>query len=164
MRSVGNTQAAVRYIVVPACRKGWQLMELEQIEALTDLRTLSRVDLYNLLGRAEQLRRRLTAESKRRRTENESVARNTADHGAVEVAKPGLTGTWPIMHFKNGQRVSISWFVGTLKDAFIERNRLMAKGGDFRVGVRKEDIWKSKQDHWRHPGATSGERSRILQG
>jgi hypothetical protein len=125
---------------------------LEQIEALTDLSSLSKVELYNLLGRTEELRRRLTAESKRRRTENESEARNTANHGAVGVAKPGLTGTWPIMHFKNGQRVSITWFIGTLKDAFIERNRLMAKGGDFRVGIRKEDI------------AISGERTRILQG
>jgi hypothetical protein len=137
---------------------------LEQIEALTDLSSLSKVELYNLLGRTEELRRRLTAESKRRRTENESEAGNTANHGAVEVAKPGLTGTWPIMHFKNGQRVSITWFIGTLKDAFIERNRLMAKGGDFRVGIRKEDIGKSKEDQWRHPDAIRGERSRILQG
>jgi hypothetical protein len=161
MRSLGNTRAADRYIAGRARRKGWQLVELQQIEALTDLSTLSRVDLYNLLGRTEQLRRRLTAESKRRRTEKESEARNTANHSAVEVAKPGLTGTWPIMHFKNGQRISITWFIGTLKDAFIERNRLMVEGGDFRVGIRKEDIGKSKEDHWRHPDATSSERQSV---
>jgi hypothetical protein len=70
------------------------------------------------------------------------------------------------MHFKNGQRVSITWFMGTLKDAYIERNKLMANGGDFRVGIRKEDFWfwRHKHDHWRHPDAISGQRSRILQG
>jgi hypothetical protein len=69
------------------------------------------------------------------------------DLGVVGVEKPGPTGTWPIMHFKNGQRVSITWFMGTLKDAYIERNKLMANGGDFRVGIRKEDFWKHKHDH-----------------
>jgi hypothetical protein len=83
---------------------------------------------------------------------------------AVEVVTPGLTGTWPIMHFKDGHRVSITWFKGTLKDAYIKRNGLMANGGDFRVGTRKEDLWRYKQDRCRHPEATSSQRSRILPG
>jgi hypothetical protein len=57
VRSVGDTQAVDRYIAGPARRKGGQLMELEQIEALTDLSRLSKVDLFNLLGRTEELRR-----------------------------------------------------------------------------------------------------------
>jgi hypothetical protein len=45
------------------------------------------------------------------------------------VEKPGFPGTWPIMQLKNGQRVSITWwFMGTLKDGYIERNRLMVNG------------------------------------
>jgi hypothetical protein len=125
-------------------------MELEQIEVLADLSMLSRIDLYNLLGRAEQLHKRLKVERKRRKTESDCKTSNTTDHGAVGVTKSGLSGTWPIMHFKNGQRVSITWFKGTVKDAYIERNRLMANGGDFRVGIRKEDFWS--------PGAINGER------
>jgi hypothetical protein len=116
-------------------------MGLEQIEGITDLSWLSRVDLLNLLGRAEQLHKRLMAEMKKRQTESKGKTRNTTDHGAVGVEKPGLTGTWPIMHFKNGQRGSITWFKGTLRDAYIEKNRLTANGGDFRVGARKEDYW-----------------------
>jgi hypothetical protein len=136
-------------------------VELEQIEALADLSTLSRIDLYNLLGRPEQLHVRLKAERKRRKTESDCKTSNTTDHGAVGVTKSGLSGTWPIMHFKNGQRVSITWFMGTLKNAFIERNRLMANGGDFRVGIRKEDFWRPERDDWRHPGTISGQRGRI---
>jgi hypothetical protein len=122
-------------------------MELGQLEALTDLSWLSKVELFNLLGRAEQLHKRLTAERKRRQTASESKKHNTTHHGVVGVEKPELTGTWPIMHFKNGQRVSITWFMGTLKDAYIERNRLMASGDDFRVGIRKEDFLRYKYDH-----------------
>jgi hypothetical protein len=136
-------------------------MELEQIEALTDLSWLSKVELFNLLGRAEELHRRLTAERKRRQTESESKTRNTTDHGDVGAEKPGLTGTWPIMHFKNGQRVSITWFVGTLKDACIERNRLMASGDDFRVGIRKEDFLRYKHDHRGHPDPTPDRSTRL---
>jgi hypothetical protein len=139
-------------------------VNFEQIEALTDLRGLSRVDLFNLLGRAEQLHRRLAAERKRRQTENQCEKCNTSEHGAVGVATPGLTGTWPIMHFKDGRRVSITWFKGTLKEAYTKRNGLMANGGDFRVGIRKEDFWKHEHDRWHHPEGTSGRRSRILQG
>jgi hypothetical protein len=139
-------------------------MELEQIEAVIDLSSLSKVELYDLLGRAEQLHRKLTAERKRRQTESTISTRDTTDHDAVEVVTPGLTGTWPIMHFKDGHRVSITWFKGTLKDAYIKRNGLMANGGDFRVGTRKEDLWRYKQDQCCHPEATSGLRSRILPG
>jgi hypothetical protein len=139
-------------------------VNFDQIEALTDLSGLSRADLFNLLGRAEQLHRRLAAERKRRQTESAISTRDTTDHDAVEVVTPGLTGTWPIMHFKDGHRVSITWFKGTLKDAYIKRNGLMANGGDFRVGTRKEDLWRYKQDRCRHPEATSSQRSRILPG
>jgi hypothetical protein len=139
-------------------------VDFEQIEALTDLRGLSRVDLFNLLGRAEQLHRRLAAERKRRQTASTSSTRNTTDHDAVRVEDPAVTGTWPIMHFRNGQRVSITWFIGTLKDAFMERNRLMANGGDFRVGIRKEDFRRHKHDHWCHPDATIGHANGSLQG
>jgi hypothetical protein len=135
-------------------------MVMEQVEALTDLSSLSKVDLFALLGRTEELCRRLKAERKRRRTECESETRNETDLGAVGVEKPGPPGTWPIMHFKNGQRVSITWFMGTLKDAILERNKLMVNGGDFRVGIEKEEIWRSKRD-WRHPDAISPQRSRI---
>jgi hypothetical protein len=139
-------------------------MKLELIEEGADLSRLSRVDLFNLLGRVEQLHRRLKAERKRRQTESKRKTRNTADHGAVGVEKPGPTGTWPIMQFKNGQRVSITWFIGTLKDAYIERNRLIANGGDFKVGIRKEDLSSYKHDHRRRPDAISGQHGRILQG
>jgi hypothetical protein len=139
-------------------------MELEQIEALTDLSRLSKVDLFNLLGRAEQLHRRLAAERERRQTESTSSTRDTTDHGAVGVVTPELTGTWPIMHFKDGQRVSITWFKGTLKDAYIKRSGLMSNGGDFRIGIRKEEFWRHEHDRWRHPDATCGQRSRISQG
>ena len=67
------------------------------------------------------------------------------------------------MQFENGQRVSIKWFIGTLKDAYVERNELMANGGDFRVGVRKEDLWMHKHEHRRHPGATRGHANGSLQ-
>jgi hypothetical protein len=97
----------------------------DQIEALTDLSGLSRVDLFNLLGRAEQLHRRFVSEWKRRHTESTSSTRDITDHGGVGVVTPGLTGTWPIMHFQDGQRVSITWFKGTLRDAYIKRNGLM---------------------------------------
>jgi hypothetical protein len=139
-------------------------VNFEQIEAVIDLSSLSKVELYDLLGRAEQLHRKLTAERNRRQTESTSSTRDTRDHVAVGVVTPGLIGRWPIMHFKDGQRVSITWFRGTLKDAYIKRNSLMANGGDFRVGTRKEDLWRYKHDQCRHPDATSGQRSRILQG
>lgn len=118
-------------------------MELGQIEVLSDLSRLSRVDLFNLLGRAEQLNRRLTAERRRRTVETKSKTGKATDHGEVAVEKLVPCGTWPIMQFKNGQRIAITWFVGPLKNACAERNRLMSDGGDFKIGIRKED-WKHK--------------------
>jgi hypothetical protein len=138
-------------------------VNFEQIEAVIDLSSLSKAELYDLLGRAEQLHRRLAAEKKVRHTENKSKSCSTTDQGAVDVVAPGPTGTWPIMHFKDGERVSITWFKGTLKDAYVKRNELMANGGDFRVGVRKEDFWMHKHEQRRHPGATSGHANGGLQ-
>jgi hypothetical protein len=138
-------------------------MKLEQIEEVTDLSRLSRVDLFNLLGRVEQLHRRLRAERKRRQTESKRKTGIKTDHGTVGVEKPGLTGTWPIMQFENGQRVSIKWFIGTLKDAYVERNRLMANGGDFKVGIRKENFSSYKYDHRRRPDAISGQQPHIAE-
>lgn len=63
-------------------------MELEQIEALPDLSWPSPVDLFNLLGRTEQLHNRLTAEMKKRQKESTSKTRDSTDHGAVGVRSP----------------------------------------------------------------------------
>jgi hypothetical protein len=60
-------------------------MKLEQIEAVIDLSSLSKVELYDLLGRAEQLHRKLAAERKRRQTESTSSTRDTMDHSAIGV-------------------------------------------------------------------------------
>ncbi len=68
-------------------------MELEEIEAISDLSGLSRVDLFNLLGRAEQLNRRLTAERRRRKIETDDKPLTTKPHNDVTLDKLGLTGT-----------------------------------------------------------------------
>jgi hypothetical protein len=118
-------------------------MELEEIEALSNLSVLSRVDLFNLLGRVEQLNRRLRAERKRRKIDIDNKAPKTRPLNNVRADKLGLTGTWPIMQFKNGRRASVTWFIGTLKNACIERKRLMLEAADFKIGIRKED-WQHK--------------------
>ena len=53
-------------------------MELEEIEALSNLSALSRVDLFNLLGRVEQLNRRLGAERKRRKIDIDNKTPKTS--------------------------------------------------------------------------------------